>query len=184
MTHAYRGVVVEMDKKLPWPGIVPSAVRSLLTALTLFAIASATDGQEVPQFSADTRLRVTVVRPSGQVRIARFEALTDTSLVLSSNGAAHIIPLESISRLEWSSGRPPSIFGGVLGMIVGVAAGGAMACHANRDSYGVFCGGQDDTKMVVGAGLGGVAGAALGAFLLRRDQWISVDLSRLHPRRP
>lgn len=64
--------------------------------------------------------------------------------------------------------RRPNLLAGAIGLVVGAAAGGALACLDNRDDYGVYCGGQNDTKVAVGAALGGVAGAAAGAFLFRR----------------
>jgi hypothetical protein len=130
-------------------------------------------------FSPGTRLRVTVSRLSPQTRIARFEALTDSTLVLSADAVPRIVALTDISRVEWSQGRKLSILGGALGLLVGVAAGAAIACDANRDSYGVFCGGQNDTKVVTGAVLGGVALGSGGALLFRREHWIAVDPASL-----
>jgi LytS/YehU family sensor histidine kinase len=66
----------------------------------------------------------------------------------------------------------------VVGLLLGAAAGGVIACTANRDAYGVFCGGQDDTKLVIGAAIGGAAGATLGALLFRRERWTAVDVPR------
>jgi hypothetical protein len=91
--------------------------------------------------------------------------------------------LADITKLELSSGQKPSIAGGVVGYLLGAAAGGAVGCMANRDDYGVFCGGHDDTKVIIGAALGGAAGAALGALLFRQERWAVVDgsLLRTHP---
>ena len=66
---------------------------------------------------------------------------------------------------------------GVVGAIAFAGIGGVAACAANRDSYGVFCAGQDDTKIVIGAVLGGLVGGTLGALLFRRDRWVTVDLT-------
>jgi hypothetical protein len=76
-------------------------------------------------------------------------------------------PNTSLDR-SLSASRRYSVGGGVVGFVVGAAAGGALGCLANKDDYGVFCGGQDDTKVFVGAALGAAAGAVLGAVLLRR----------------
>jgi gas vesicle protein len=65
--------------------------------------------------------------------------------------------------------RRPNVTGGIIGFVVGAAAGATVGCLANKDDYGVFCGGQDDTKVVVGAAVGGVVGAAIGALLFRRE---------------
>lgn len=70
--------------------------------------------------------------------------------------------------MQRAAGRP-NVTGGIIGFVVGAAAGAAVGCLANKDDYGVFCGGQDDTKVVVGAAVGGVVGAAIGALLFRRE---------------
>jgi hypothetical protein len=109
-----------------------------------------------------------------------FQALTDTTLVLSRGSSFITLPLASITQVEVSRGRKPNVAAGVVGFILGAAAGGVLACTANRDDYGVFCGGQDDTKLVIGAALGGAAGAALGALLFRRERWRAVGVGQLH----
>ena len=77
--------------------------------------------------------------------------------------------------MELSRGRQPSVVGGLVGFLLGAAAGGAIGCAANSDDYGVYCGGQDDTRVIAGAALGGAAGAALGALLFKRERWAVVD---------
>lgn len=64
--------------------------------------------------------------------------------------------------------RKPNVTGGIIGFVVGAAAGATVGCLANKDDYGVFCAGQNDTKVVVGALVGGAAGAAVGALLFKR----------------
>jgi hypothetical protein len=64
--------------------------------------------------------------------------------------------------------RHANVTGGIIGFVVGAAAGATVGCLANKDDYGVFCAGQNDTKVVVGALVGGVAGAAVGALLFKR----------------
>lgn len=67
------------------------------------------------------------------------------------------------------AGRRPNTTGGIIGFVVGAAAGATVGCLANKDDYGVFCGGQDDTKVVVGAVIGGAVGAAVGALVFARE---------------
>ena len=64
--------------------------------------------------------------------------------------------------------------GGVVGALLGAGAGFALGCLANQDDYGVFCGGQDDTKVIVGMTLGGILGATAGALLFKQEQWIPL----------
>jgi hypothetical protein len=52
--------------------------------------------------------------------------------------------------------------------VLGAAVGGALACFANRDDYGVYCGGQNDTVVVIGAVIGAGVGGWIGAVLPRR----------------
>jgi hypothetical protein len=126
-----------------------------------------------------SRLRVTTGERTPQIETGTYHAITDTTLVLWRSGAERSFPLARIGRLEISRGRKPNVAGGVVGFLLGAAAGGVVACTANRDSYGVFCGGQNDTKLIVGAALGGAAGAAIGALLFRRERWSVVELDRL-----
>jgi hypothetical protein len=135
--------------------------------------------QAVVQLTPDTRLRVSASSPLTQVRTGTYRALTDTTLVLSADTSQFTIPLANITQVEVSRGRQPNVVGGVVGLLLGAAAGGAIGCAANSDDYGVYCGGQDDTKVIVGAVLGGAAGAALGALLFRREHWAVVDGNQL-----
>lgn len=151
-------------------------MRFLLTVVILFFPFSVVLAQDTPQFTVDTRLRITVSSPGPLVEIGLYRALTDTTLTLHTGSSPVTLPLAGISRMEWSRGRRPSLLGGTLGFIVGVSVGGVVACALNRDIYGVFCAGQNDAKLVVRAGLGG--GAVLGAILFRRDQWHAVDLAQ------
>ena len=126
-----------------------------------------------------SRLRVKTGESTAQIQTGTYHAVTDTTLVLWRAGAELSLPLASIRRLEISGGRKPNVAAGVVGFLLGAAAGEVVACTANRDSYGVFCGGQDDTKLIVGAALGGAAGAAIGVLLFRRERWSVVELDRL-----
>lgn len=77
-------------------------------------------------------------------------------------------PSRMVSLLPDEARRRPNYLAGAIGLVIGAGAGGALACLANRDDYGVYCAGQDDTKVAVGAAMGGVAGALAGALLFRR----------------
>lgn len=154
---------------------------NILLAVAVFLLpCSIVLAQEVPSLTAGTRLRITVINPRLGVEIGLYRALTDTTLTILKGSSTRVLPLSEINRLEWSRGRRPSLLGGMLGFVVGVAVGGVVGCVLNRDSYGVFCTGQNDTKVVVVAGLGGGVGAVLGAMLFRGDRWQAVDLAQLH----
>jgi len=151
--------------------------RTRIAILCFVVGASAASAQAAAPLEPGMRVRVTV-RPSA-VQIARFASLTSTELLLTARDSTRVIPLATIERLEASQGRSPGVLAGVVGALVFSGIGGVVACTANRDSYGVFCAGQDDTKIVIGAVLGGLVGGTLGAVLFRRDRWVVVDLTRL-----
>jgi hypothetical protein len=149
-------------------------MRLIFLFLTLLMPLSSAAAQEpVP---AGARVRVTTLPPDGRIQIGTFQGLSGGAMQLRASGSLFTVPLSTVSRLELSTGRKASVPGGVVGGLLGAAAGGALGCLANRDDYGVFCGGQSDTKVAVGAILGAGAGAWIGAVLLRRERWRDVDL--------
>jgi hypothetical protein len=70
--------------------------------------------------------------------------------------------------MQRAAGRP-NVTGGIIGFVLGAAAGATVGCLANKDDYGVFCAGQNDTRVVAGALVGGAVGAAVGALLFKRE---------------
>lgn len=83
---------------------------------------------------------------------------------------APAVPHATLARVEAATARRPSVAGGVAGALVGAVAGGVVGCMANRDDYGVFCGGQSDTTVAIGAIIGAGIGAYIGAKLFARDR--------------
>jgi hypothetical protein len=159
----------------------------VLSPLVLLATLRPAAAQETPRLAPGVRLRVTVADPADgadPVQVGVYRARTNATLRLADGAAEREIPLAAIRRLEWSRGRRPSLLGGIVGGILGVGIGGVVGCAVNRDSYGVFCGGQSATKVGAGGVLGGVAGAAAGALLFRRERWSPAELSWLGPGPP
>lgn len=76
-----------------------------------------------------------------------------------------VIPEANRRLLDRSIAHRRSLAGGVAGFVVGAAAGAFVGCLANRDDYGVLCGGQSDTRVFVGAAIGATAGALIGSRL-------------------
>ena len=141
---------------------MPRVRVALLVAIAVIASAGSAAAQK--------RVRVTMASDGTQT-IGVLQSITDTSLVLrSENGLLSFSP-RNLARIEQSAGRKPNVTMGVVGLVAGAAVGGVIGCAVNSDSYGVFCGGQDDTKVVVGASLGGIAGGLLGALLFKRERW-------------
>ena len=119
------------------------------------------------------RVRVTTSAPS-ITRIGAWRGADGSNVNIQVDSTAIAIPRGTITRLEQSMGKKPNVAMGVIGLLFGAGVGGALGCLANKDDYGVYCGGQDDTKVIVGAALGGLAGAAAGALLFKREAWRTV----------
>jgi hypothetical protein len=138
-------------------------IATLLAALTLSAapLAAQASSQPSPSSNAPTP----AVSAALSLRIADraaepFLLAPDAELVPPARQLAPATLLAEGSRRY-------SVAGGIGGFILGGAAGGTLGCLANKDDYGVFCGGQNDTRVFVGAALGAAVGAALGAVILR-----------------
>jgi len=149
------------------------ARASLFLALLLFIRPAPMAGQG-PTLTVGTRVRV-VEREPGPTRVGHYRGTALAGLLLGIDSTTLTIPRESILRLEASLGRKPNVPAGIVGLLLGVAAGGALGCLANKDDYGVYCGGQDDTKVIVGAALGGIAGGLFGALLFKTERWRAVE---------
>jgi hypothetical protein len=129
----------------------------LVVAITSLS-ATAAAAQQAPAAGEEgVRLRGIETRPGAQhgASVHRIDRVGDVAMSETSQ--------EAMRR-----GHRLSVAGGIGGFLIGGLAGGLAACHFNRDSYGVFCAGQSDTKLAIGAATGGLAGAALGAWLFRR----------------
>lgn len=142
-------------------------------ALAALSLASPLTAQQSAPLEPGARLRVSAVAPA-RVLVGEYLALTDTTLLLTRREQPLAVALREIARVEFSRGRRPGVVGGVVGFLAGAVLGGVIGCAANRDSYGVFCGGQDDTTVFGAAALGGVAGGAAGALLFRRERWTVI----------
>lgn len=154
-------------------------VRHRTRLLLLVALAGSTSNAlaQGPTLTVGARVRV-VLREPEQTRIGAYRAADQAGLTLAVDSTTLTIPRENIVRLEQSLGRNPGVPGGIVGALLGAVVGGAVGCLANKDDYGVYCGGQDDTKVIVGAAVGGVAGAVVGAMLFRTERWRAVELPR------
>jgi hypothetical protein len=142
-------------------------MRALRCAVFFAALVLCTD-----EALAQRRVRVT----AGETKtIGTWHVATDTTLVISTSSGLLSFSARNITRLEQSVGRRPNLIAGVIGAVVGAGIGGVVGCATNSDSYGVFCGGQDDTKVIVGASIGAVAAGFAGLLLFKREQWETLD---------
>lgn len=155
----------------------------LRVAIVVLASSLPVFGEDVPQpWEPGTRLRLTLDVPHHpHPRVGVCGGVQGGHLIVGfDDGSSRRIPLAAVRRLEVSRGRRPSVLGAVLGASLGGAVGAlAVGCLANRDDYGVPCGGQDDTKFLVGGIVGGLAGGALGALVGRHERWDEVELQLL-----
>jgi hypothetical protein len=133
--------------------------------------------QQQAQLQVGVRVRVTSDSGGGSPQVGTFRGMGGGVLQLQTGTSLVTIPLDRISRLEQSRGKSFGIAGGIIGALLGTGVGMVAGCLVNQDDYGVFCGGQDDTKVIVGGVLGGVSGGILGALLFRRERWTAVDPS-------
>ena len=152
-------------------------MRRLLASILLASAVSTADAQRQSSLMPGDRIRVTFLNPGTPMQTGNLQALTDTTVHIQTESLTVAIRRAVISRVELSGGKKPSLPGGVAGFVLGAAAGGVVGCMANKDDYGVFCAGQDDTKVIVGAALGAAVGATLGAVLFRQERWTAVDVS-------
>ena len=149
----------------------------LTLAMVLIAFPGAA-GAQGPPIVLGSRSRVTVSQPANTRHTGILRAADGTSVQLQTSSESLTIPVSTITRLEQSLGKKPNATGGIIGALLGVAVGGAVGCLANKDDYGVYCGGQDDTKVIVGAVVGGLAGAAVGSLVFKKEKWREVVIPR------
>lgn len=145
-------------------------MRILLLLFALFGPVRPLSAQDARPPGPDARLRVTALESGSPVRVETRPASSDTAQRIESGASSRTVSVGTVGRPEVGRGRKPSVLGGVAGFLVGGAVGGVLGCLANRDDYGVFCGGQSDTKVFLGVALGGAAGGTLGALLFGRER--------------
>lgn len=149
-----------------------------LTLAIVLAALSSTAKAQGPPVVLGARVRVSVAEPPDTRYTGVLRAADGTSVQLRTSGESLTIPRSTITRLEQSLGKKPNVSGGIIGALLGVAVGGAVGCLANKDDYGVYCAGQDDTKVIVGAVVGGLAGAAVGALVFKSERWLDIAIPR------
>jgi hypothetical protein len=156
-------------------------MRFAALVVALVAVGSPLAAQQAPRLAPGTRVRVTVTdaesRTNTDVFVGVYRGGDDAALSLERGQAPESIALGKLRGLEVSLGRRPSLLRATLGFLIGGTVGFfAVGCLANRDSYGVLCLGQDDSKCLIGAVAGGLAGAAIAALLFPREDWQAVTL--------
>ena len=142
---------------------------TLLAVLLLYSPIAAAQG---PPLVLGARVRVTTATAK---ETGLFRGADQANLMLQVDSTTRTIPRSTIQLFERSMGKKPNVGLGIVGLLVGMGVGGALGCLANKDDYGVYCGGQDDTKVIVGAALGGLAGAAAGALLFKSEKWETIS---------
>jgi len=154
------------------------ALKTLFLVASLLIFPVPLRAQKAPDLASGNRVRVTTATPAATVRIGTVQAFDGDTLTLRSAGSSIEIPRSVITRIERSEGRKPNLIAAAIGLVIGATAGGAVGCSANRDDYGVFCGGQSDATVAVGTAIGAATGAVLGGFLFRQERWRELKLDR------
>ena len=139
--------------------------------LLLLVGAAASLHAQGPQLVVGQRVRVSVSQPAQARWAGVLRGVDAANLQLQTDAETLTIPRSTITSIEQSTGKKPNVTGGIIGGLLGLAVGGAVGCLFNKDDYGVYCGGQDDTKVIVGAVVGGLAGAAVGALGFKKEGW-------------
>ena len=143
------------------------------TLLAILLLHSPIASAQGPPLVLGTRVRVTTLTAK---QTGLYRGADQANLMLQVDSITRTIPRGTIEQIERSTGKKPNTTLGIVGLLLGMGVGGALGCLANKDDYGVYCGGQDDTKVIVGAALGGLAGAAAGALLFKKEGWQAVLL--------
>jgi hypothetical protein len=143
-------------------------MRTLLVLVLLFGSIPALSAQQAPPLAAESGW-VRILGTSAPAPIGTPGVPSDAETPSRAAELPLAVSLATSRQLD-ASRRKPSLLGGVVGFVVGGVAGGLVGCSTNRDDYGVFCAGQSDTKVVLGAAAGGVVGGALGALLFGRNR--------------
>ena len=121
-------------------------------------------------------LRVTAPTLSTKPMVGTLVQTTQDELLLDLAGAQRrSIPRAAVTRLEWSRGRRGNVAKGVLwgalisGTVLAVV-GGKEGCEGGKMSECLA------SSFVVGAGLGALGGAGVGA-LIRTEDWGDVPIA-------
>lgn len=118
--------------------------------------------------------RVRITMPRSAALIGSVASSTDSTITLAAANYPITVRRSEIQVLERSLGKHPNIAAVVISGIIGAGIGGIVGCAANADSYGVFCGGQNDTKVVVGAGVGAITAAVIGGKMFTKEKWSRI----------
>ena len=164
------------------PNALPSlqfGKRSIGLTCLLLGLPGLSLAQQQAPLQLGARIRVAADTFGTGAETGTFQGLSGNTLQMDRGSRRYALPLASVTRLEQSQGKKPNVPAGILGLVLGAGIGGTLGCLANADDYGVFCGGQDDTKVIIGAVLGGVAGGLVGALAFPRERWNVVDLPSL-----
>jgi hypothetical protein len=152
------------------------AHRLLLTLPWLLGVAGTTQAGENRALSEGSLVRVTAPSVSKGRLTGTLLKANEREIVLALPGSEpKAIPRVAVKRLEWSRGhsRHP-VFGAVVGGLLGgafLAAASLAVCDAASCSPSM-------EAFVVGAGLGALPGAGIGA-LVKTRRWDDVEPARL-----
>jgi hypothetical protein len=147
-----------------------------LVCLVPVAAPSVAGEPPLPLPSVGTRIRVTTPKHVAGRLTGTLAEVSDREMVIAlSSAERRTIPLDGVTRLERSRGRhghwaPGAVVGAVLGGAFFGAASMAL-CDAASCSVSM-------TAVLVGAGLGALPGAGIGA-LIRTERWEEAKGTRV-----
>jgi hypothetical protein len=160
--------------------------RTLLLAVSCFAIAVPARAQDGPALAAGARVRITVPSRNVTKQVGTLQAVLADTLVIDLLGARLgellRVPLDSVTRLDVSDGRHRQTGRGAgIGFLAGAAVGAILGpLTMECPDYGC------DTSPAVAAVVGGLALGGLGALVglgigaaTTSETWKEVPVSAL-----
>ena len=150
--------------------------KPVLTLPCLACLAGVAGAEEPRSLAAGTLVRVTAPEVSSKRLSGTLVEASEQEIVLAVAGSERkVIPRRAVTRFEWSRHRRHPIAGAVVGAVLGgafLAAASVALCEATE------CSPSTMEAFLMGAGLGALPGAGIGALIRTRD-WSDVAPSRV-----
>jgi hypothetical protein len=154
-----------------------SGIRNVAVGLACLAgLAAPSRAGEVIAVPPGAPVRITAPLVSSRHLTGTLAAADEREIVvLLPNAERMTVPRSAVTRLEWSPGRRGHAIGGAL---VGAVLGGAFFAYASAALCEAENCGPSMEATLVGAGLGALPGAGIGA-LIRTRRWTQASPSRV-----
>jgi len=160
-------------------------VQCLIAAVSAVQVGIAL-GQESSGGSGRHRVRVTAPSITADPVVGDLVAIDDDAITVMRSGADKIVvPVESVTRLEVRRRGGRRLLGAAIGFGAGAMIGGLIGRATEDDRIPPSAGecgflgcdpfGDLPSNADLGAGIGGLLGAAVGALVAPGEKWETVD---------